>query len=309
VINYGNHVLHVVYCNHTKRKGVLPTTQNYRTPDADLSDPDLLFYLQTSELNNTWWTYWFLQLHSTNQLHTTHTRTESKSQTSIHCLPTLSNTPFSAENISHYIADYLHAESTSSLLGILDIPDLPVTTYSLSLSPYLDFCSKTTILGLPGAAENLVSGQARSTTDLTLSPYPSPPYCSSFNRPIDLSPQKLSSASFLQNLPIYSSMYITRSSSSTKKLTSFFWTHSSALISCSTKLHHQASHLQPSFLQIINPAALVKKVDGGINSEILITDPDTIEKSGTSFSVTASLFFGKMLDGFEFPLIIKETKF
>ncbi len=38
----------------TKRKGVLPTTQNYRTPDADLSDPDLLFYLQTSELNNTW---------------------------------------------------------------------------------------------------------------------------------------------------------------------------------------------------------------------------------------------------------------
>jgi len=69
-----------------------------------------------------------------NQLHTTHTRTESKSQTSIHCLPTLSNTQFSAENISHYIADYLHAESTSFLLGILDIPDLPVTTYSLSLS-------------------------------------------------------------------------------------------------------------------------------------------------------------------------------
>ncbi len=65
-----------------------------------------------------------------------------------------------------------------------------------SLSPYLDLCSKTTILGLPCAAENLVSGQARSTTDLTLSPYPSPPYCSSFNRPIDLSPQKLSSASF-----------------------------------------------------------------------------------------------------------------
>ncbi len=118
----------------TKKGGVLPTTQNYRTPDADLSDPDLLFYLQTSELNNTWWAYWFLQLHSTNQLHSTHTRTESKSQTSIHCLPTLSNTPFSAENISHHIADYLHAESTSSLLGILNIPNLPVTTHSLSLS-------------------------------------------------------------------------------------------------------------------------------------------------------------------------------
>jgi hypothetical protein len=111
----------------------------------------------------------------------------------------------------------------------------------LSLSPYLDFCSKTTILGLPGAAENLVSGQARSTTDLTLSPYPSPPYCSSFNRPIDLSPQKLSSASFLQNLPIYSSMYITRSSSSTKKLTSFFLNTQF----CPYQLLYQAS--SPSF--------------------------------------------------------------
>jgi hypothetical protein len=60
----------------------------------------------------------------------------------------------------------------------------------------------------------------------------------------------------------------------------------SPLISCFTKLLHQASPLQPSFLQIINSAALIKKVDDGINSKILITDPGTAEKSGTSFPVT-----------------------
>jgi hypothetical protein len=84
-------------------------------------------------------------------------------------------------------------------------------------------------------------------------------------------------------------MYITRSSSSTKTCLIFDPTPASALISCSTKLLHQASHLQPSFLQTINPAALIKKVYGGINFEILITHPDTTEKSGTSFPVTKQL--------------------
>jgi hypothetical protein len=51
------------------------------------------------------------------------------------------------------------------------------------------------------------------------------------------------------------------------------------------QLLYQASPLQPSFLQIINSAAPIKKVDGGINFKILITDPSIAEKSGTSFRV------------------------
>jgi hypothetical protein len=84
-----------ICCN--QKRGALPTTRNDWTPDADVSNLDPLFCLQTFELNNTWRAYWFLQLHSTNRLHTTHIRAESKSKTSIYCLPTLSNSQISAE--------------------------------------------------------------------------------------------------------------------------------------------------------------------------------------------------------------------
>jgi hypothetical protein len=58
----------------------------------------------------------------------------------------------------------------------------------------------------------------------------------------------------------------------------------------STLLLYQASPFftqSLSFLKIINPAVLIKEVDGWINSKILINDFGTTEKSGTSCLVTS----------------------
>ncbi len=156
----------------------------------DLSDPNLLFCLQTSELNNTWRAYRLLQLHAMNWLHTTHIRAESKSKTSIYCLPTLSNSQILAKNISHFIYKLITSrEHNLSFEILLEIPDLPVNLI-LSLL-LLDFCSKTTILRLPGAAEKSgIQPNSLHYSSHTHSHLPFTVYSSNLYRSTDLSLQK-----------------------------------------------------------------------------------------------------------------------
>ncbi len=79
--------------------------------------------------------------------------TKPTSQDSISCLPSLTRTDTSRKTFSYCIVNYLHPESTSSLLiQVHKTPDFPVIVQSLYLS---NFCNKRTWLKLVGAAEKI----------------------------------------------------------------------------------------------------------------------------------------------------------
>jgi hypothetical protein len=86
-------------------------------------------------------------------INTQHTTTEQTFQDSISCLPSLTHTDTSRKAFSYCIVDYLHSESTSSLLIQVTKLQTFQSLSKFSISP--NFCSKRTWLKLPGAADNV----------------------------------------------------------------------------------------------------------------------------------------------------------